>query len=62
MGPVDEDNLEDTEEDQPTVVVLKSGDLTEQEAAKAREDLQKGQAHVSLPAMTVSCMNHTCVY
>lgn len=46
MGPVDEENLEDTEEDQPTVVVLNPGDLTEQEAAKAREDLQKGQAHV----------------
>lgn len=60
MGPVDEDNLEDTEEDQPTVVVLNPGDLTAQEAARTREDLQKGQAQGTCFS-TLSCMNHTCV-
>lgn len=40
---MDEDNLVDIEEEQPTVVVLNPGDLTAEEAAKAEKDLQKGQ-------------------
>lgn len=43
LGPIDERDLQDTEDEQPTVVVLNPGDLTAEEAAKVREDLEKGQ-------------------
>ncbi|KAJ8919867.1 hypothetical protein NQ315_006396 [Exocentrus adspersus] len=39
-GVADED-LQDTEDEQPTVVVLKSGDLTAEEAAREAERLRK---------------------
>lgn len=37
------EDLEDEEDEQPTVVVLKSGDLTAEEAARAKLQLDKGE-------------------
>lgn len=42
-GPVDDSNISDTEEEQPTVVVLNPGDLTAEEAAKIQDEQEKGQ-------------------
>lgn len=43
MGAVADEDLQDTEEEQPTVVVLKPGDLTAEEAAQETERLRKGK-------------------
>lgn len=43
LGPIDDRDLQDAEDEQPTVVVLNPGDLTAEEAAKAQEDLERGQ-------------------
>ncbi|KAF7284615.1 hypothetical protein GWI33_021807 [Rhynchophorus ferrugineus] len=41
LGPVDEENLRDTEEEQPQVVVLRPGDLSAEEAAQEKIRLEK---------------------
>ncbi|XP_018567639.1 uncharacterized protein KIAA1143 homolog [Anoplophora glabripennis] len=41
LDAVADEDLQDTEEEQPTVVVLKSGDLTAEEAAQEAEKLRK---------------------
>lgn len=43
LGSVDDSNFVDTEEEQPTVVVLNPGDLTAEEAAKIQDEQEKGQ-------------------
>lgn len=43
LGPVDEENLQDTEEEQPQVVVLQPGDLSAEEAAREKTRLEKGK-------------------
>ncbi|KAJ8945933.1 hypothetical protein NQ318_016761 [Aromia moschata] len=40
-GEVADEDLQDTEEEQPTVVVLKPGDLTAEEAAREKDRLKK---------------------
>ncbi|CAG9816106.1 unnamed protein product [Phaedon cochleariae] len=40
-GNIADEDLEDTPEEQPTVVVLKSGDLTAEEVAREQERLKK---------------------
>lgn len=42
-GEVPDEDLLDTEDEKPTVVVLKAGDLTAEEAAKEEERLRKGK-------------------
>lgn len=41
LGPVADEDFQDTEEEQPIVVVLKSGDLTAEEAAQEQKRLDK---------------------
>lgn len=44
MGPVDDDEYrEDAEDELPTVVVLNSGDLSAEEAAKEKQRLELGK-------------------
>lgn len=53
LGPIEDEDLLDTEEEQPTVVVLKSGDLTAEEAAeisnKLKKDEEEAPADLSKP-------------
>lgn len=46
LRPEDCDD-DDVYEEQPTVVVLKPGDLTAEEAAQAKEQLEKGKTIVN---------------
>ncbi|KAL3275423.1 hypothetical protein HHI36_020185 [Cryptolaemus montrouzieri] len=41
LGPIDDRDFEDTEEEKPTVVVLNSGDLTAEEATREQEKLDR---------------------
>lgn len=43
LGPVEEDDLRDADDERPTVVVLNPGDLTEEEAARVNRELEKGE-------------------
>lgn len=40
---ISEEDLQDTEEEKPQVVVLKPGDLTAEEVAQVEERLRKGK-------------------
>lgn len=42
-GDIADEDLQDTEEEKPTVVVLKPGDLTSEEAAQEEARLKKGK-------------------
>uniref|UniRef100_A0A6P7H6P9 Uncharacterized protein KIAA1143 homolog n=1 Tax=Diabrotica virgifera virgifera TaxID=50390 RepID=A0A6P7H6P9_DIAVI len=44
-GEVSQEDLLDTEEEKPTVVVLKPGDLTAEEAQLEEERLKKGKSY-----------------
>nr|XP_023018703.1 uncharacterized protein KIAA1143 homolog [Leptinotarsa decemlineata] len=52
-GEVSEEDLQDTAEEQPTIVVLKPGDLTAEEASQEQERLKKeldeAPANLSVP-------------
>ncbi|KAJ8968391.1 hypothetical protein NQ317_012228 [Molorchus minor] len=50
-GEISEGDLQDTEEEQPTVVVLKPGDLTAEEAASETERLNKDRGALTRAAM-----------
>lgn len=60
--PVASRDLEDLEDEKPTVVVLKPGDLTAEEASKVEEQLKKGRnPHVFFYSATIkipSCSTH----
>lgn len=43
LNPITDEDLEDTQDEQPTVVVLQPGDLTAEEAAEVNKLRKKGQ-------------------
>ncbi|CAH0547218.1 unnamed protein product [Brassicogethes aeneus] len=45
LGLVRDEDFEDNHEELPTVVVLKEGDLTAEEAAREKVRLEKGKGH-----------------
>ncbi|KRT79548.1 hypothetical protein AMK59_7096 [Oryctes borbonicus] len=49
LNPVEPEDLEDTAEEQPTVVVLQTGDLTAEEAAEVNKQREEAPADLTKP-------------